>query len=352
MPDPSAAHAVPFQTAILLAVMPPAEVKVPPTTKLPLANTANEATSLDTLVGAKADHVDPFQRATRTAAVPPAVVKRPPAIKSPLGITVKAVTVLFIPVPNANHAEPFQRATRLQAIKPAFQKLPPITRSPLGNTASDKTSWLTPLSNAVHAVPFQRAMRLTVTPPADIKVPPAIKSLFGMTTRALTWPLVPEPTGDHVFAWGFQTAMLLANTLPAMVNEPPTTREVGSGPSPSGSHTAIAFTVPSVPGEPIPGCQPVEHPCPRASGVGPNAMPSATAVTANIHTRSTHRMEARTTSSLPTFIVRSFVNRVLAGRTGPMQVSHDNPSHAITQAPLMSEHQINELRTMPQGYFR
>ena len=87
MPLPSADHEEPFHRAMLLALTPPAEKKLPAATRLPFGSTANAVTGP---TEPRLDHVAPFQRAMPSAAAPPALEKLPPTTRSPFGSTARA----------------------------------------------------------------------------------------------------------------------------------------------------------------------------------------------------------------------------------------------------------------------
>src|SRR5580765_1109642 len=118
------------------------------------------------------DQAEPFQRATLPTATPPAELKLPPTTRSPFGSTASANTVvcwgvpLATPVPNADQALPFQRATWFTSTPPAVLKWPPAIRSPFGSTQKAYTSESTPAPSGAQALPFQRATLCTITPPA------------------------------------------------------------------------------------------------------------------------------------------------------------------------------------------
>src|SRR5262249_19534510 len=83
-----------------------------------------------------------------------------------------------------------------------------------------------------------------------VNSPPATTSpLYTASDRTIP-PLRPEPSASHCVP--SHAAMLVAGTLPAMVNCPPTTSIAGAGPSPSGSHEVAAYTVPLVSAYPPP----------------------------------------------------------------------------------------------------
>src|SRR5262245_66021167 len=82
-----------------------------------------------------ADQLVPFQRAMLEALTPPANVKVPPATRSPFGSVIRAATPPFVPEPSADQLVPSQRAMRAALTPPAKAKGPPPTDPTLGSAA-------------------------------------------------------------------------------------------------------------------------------------------------------------------------------------------------------------------------
>src|SRR5690606_2348116 len=85
-PEPSGNQVLPSHAAMLLAGAPPADVKLPTTTSLPSGVRAMARTSVvargPPMPLPSADHAEPSQLAMLLAVVPPACVKRPPTTSS------------------------------------------------------------------------------------------------------------------------------------------------------------------------------------------------------------------------------------------------------------------------------